>query len=75
MEMIRVYRHEHYDAASRNFVRQAYYATEAAIAHVRGVIMYSTARDVPASQVDALGRWSPVDVSTVAPAKAETSQS
>jgi len=75
MEMIRVYRHEHYDAASRTFVRQAYYATEAAIALMRGIIMYSTARDVPADQVDAQGRWSALRVFAESTAKAETRQS
>ena len=57
MGTIRVYRYELYDSASREFVRQAGYATEQAIALIRGVVMHSTSKDVPESQVDAGGRW------------------
>ena len=57
MDAIRVYRYELYDQVSRGFVRQPHYATEEAIALARGAVMHSTARDVPAGEVDAHGEW------------------
>jgi len=57
MHVIRVYRYELYDNASREFLRQPGYATERAIALARGVVMHSTAKDVPAGEVDAEGEW------------------
>jgi hypothetical protein len=57
MDAIRVYRYELYDQVSRGFLRQPCYATEQAIALARGVVMHSTARDVPATEVDARGEW------------------
>ena len=59
METICVYRHELYDASSRGFVRQLRYATETAITGMSGIVMYSTLREVPASEVDGGGIWSP----------------
>ena len=57
MHAIRVYRYELYDKVSREFLRQQGYATEQAIALARGVVMHSTARDVPAEEVDIEGVW------------------
>ncbi len=57
MRSIRVYRYEFYDKASRDFLRQPGYATEQSIALARGVVMHSTALEVPAAEVDAEGFW------------------
>ena len=57
MGTLRVYRYELHDAASRTFVPQRGYATEKAIVALRGVTMYSTGKDVPASEVDLAGIW------------------
>ena len=57
MGTIRIYRYELYDPSSREFVRQPGYATEQAIALIRGVVMHSTSKDVPQNEIDAGGRW------------------
>ena len=57
MPAIRVYRYELYDNASREFLRQPGYATEQAIALARGIVMHSTAKDVPLGEVSAQGEW------------------
>jgi hypothetical protein len=62
MGTIRVYRYELYDPPSREFVRRRGYATEQAIALMRGVVMHSTSREVPSSEVDAGGRWLAAEV-------------
>ena len=57
MGTIRVYRYELFDPPSREFARQPGYATEQAVALIRGVVMHSTSKEVPQSEVDAFGKW------------------
>jgi hypothetical protein len=57
MGTIRTYRYELFDPPSREFVRQPGYATEQAIALLRGVAMHSTSKEVPEREVDAFGMW------------------
>lgn len=58
MERMRVFRFELFDRPSREFVRQAGYATEARIRSMKGIVMYSTAKDVSADEVDGKGCYS-----------------
>jgi hypothetical protein len=57
METVWIYRYEIYDLVSRAFVPQLLYATEHAITCMNGICMYSTAAEVPVSQVTTGGVW------------------
>lgn len=62
MSTVRIYKYELFDAIAREFVRQRQLATAEAIALMRGVVMHTTGRDVPAGEVSASGIWQAVSV-------------